>query len=224
MVSSKVLLCLRLLYFVRVLRFGLAPLSCLRLRLSVGGRYHVERRPWVVVYNAMSSHTVEDENQVIARLAHDAHSLRKLPQRFEACRFIPDRILDQERVITHRGKAQGNGVLFPRGEPAVCAARADDDRRSFFMRDEPIMVVLNVTYDRRVVCLKRAYIHVYNPLPDKLRAPLYKMEAQRSGFHFERKKEGAAAELVRQALSVARFSRVGMLFRKPHKRSSASFF
>ena len=79
------------------------------------------------------------------------------------------------------------------------------------MRDEPIMVVLNVTYDRRVVCLKRADIHVFIPLPGKLRAPLYKIEAQRSGFDFERKKEGAAAELLR-------------LFRKPQKRSLASFF
>jgi hypothetical protein len=65
------------------------------------------------------------------------------------------------------------------------------------MRDEPIMVVLEVTYDRRVVCLKRANIHLVFPLPGKLTAPLYKIEAQRSGFDFERKKEGADAELLR---------------------------
>ena len=49
-------------------------------------------------------------------------------------------------------------------------------------------------------------------------------EAQRSGFVLKRKKEGADTQLSRQALIVARFSRVAMRLRKPGKRSGASFF
>jgi hypothetical protein len=114
-------------------------------------------------------------------------------------------------MVAHRQKAQGHGVLLPRGEPAVGAAGTDDNGGAFFMRDEPIMVVLEVTYDRRVVCLKRAYIHLKFPLPGEFTAPLYKIEAQQSGFDFERKKEGADTKLLR-------------LLRKPQKRSAASFF
>ena len=50
------------------------------------------------------------------------------------------------------------------------------------------------------------------------------LEAQRSGFELERKKEAADMELSRQALIVARFSRVVMLLRKPRKRHGAAFF
>ena len=40
----------------------------------------------------------------------------------------------------------------------------------------------------------------------------------------ERKKETADVELSRQALFVARYSRVAMLLRKPRKRNGAGFF
>ena len=48
--------------------------------------------------------------------------------------------------------------------------------------------------------------------------------AQRSGSDLERKKEAADMELSRQALIVARFSRVAMLLRKPGRRNGAAFF
>ena len=60
-------------------------------------------------------------------------------------------VFQQKRLVPHGGKGQRNRVFLPRGEPTVAATGTNNDRRSRFMRDEPVMVVLKVTYDRRVV-------------------------------------------------------------------------
>ncbi len=54
--------------------------------------------------------------------------------------------------------------------------------------------------------------------------PITETELPRESSVSERKKDSADTQFSRQALIVARFSRVAMLLRKPRKRSGAEFF